>query len=139
MWLLCKASFAEGVGQREYVPVELTYGEKRASLIALRDSGNTLQDPVTGEPVLVIDGEVAMNLTGLTREQLGDPLGTVAMKPIQGLRLIPFRAVGQSGGLLLAMALEDVKIGTRRQRAVVAFAAEGLGKGQMIQALTGGV
>ncbi len=42
-------------GGREYVPVELTYGEKKTvSIVALRDSGNTLRDPVSGEQVLVV-------------------------------------------------------------------------------------
>ena len=139
MWLLCRVAFGEGIGQREYVPIELTYGENRASLIALRDSGNTLRDPVTGEPVLVIAGDVASRLTGLTKQQLSSPMETLVQKPIPGLRLVPYQAVGQAGGMLLAMRFENVKIGSRRQRAVVAFAAQGLGEGQMYQALTGGV
>ena len=139
MWLLCRIAFGEGVGQREYVPIELTFGGNRVSLIALRDSGNTLRDPVTGEPVLVIAGDVAASLTGLTQEQLRRPLETLARHPVPGLRLVPYRAVGQEAGMLLAMRFENVKIGSRRQRAIVAFAAEGLGRGQMYQALTGGV
>jgi len=138
MWLLCRIAFGDGVGQREYVPVALSYGENSASLIALRDSGNTLRDPITGEQVLVISGDVASKLTGLTTEQLRTPLETLAQRPLPGLRLVPYRAVGQGGGMLLAMRFENVKIGSRRQGAVVAFAAEGLGSGEMYQALTGG-
>ena len=139
MWLLCRLAFGEGVGQREYVPVELSWGGNCVSLIALRDTGNTLRDPVTGEPVLVIGGNAAEKLTGLTLQQLRTPLETMAQKPIPGLRLVPYRAVGQNGGMLLAMRFDHVKIGSRQQSAVVAFAAEGLGEGQMYQALTGGV
>ena len=139
MWLLCRMAFGEGVGQREYVPIELTYGENSASLIALRDSGNTLRDPVTGEPVLVIAGEVAQKLTGLTQMQICNAMDTLACPPFPGLRLVPYRAVGQGSGMLLAMRFENVKIGSRCQRAIVAFAPEGLGREQMYQALTGGV
>ena len=139
LWLLCRVAFGEGIGQREYVPIQLSYGEKHASLIALRDSGNTLRDPVTGEPVLVIAGDVAGKLTGLTDRQLRCPMETMLQRPIPGLRLVPYRAVGQASGMLLAMEFENVKIGSRQQRALVAFAAEGLGEGQMYQALTGGV
>lgn len=138
MWLLCRVAFGDGVGQREYVPITLSYGENQANLIALRDSGNTLRDPVTGEPVLVISGDVASRLTGLTQKQLREPLETLAQRPLPGLRLVPYRAVGQRGGMLLAMRFENVKIGSRWQGAVVAFAAEGLGSGEMYQALTGG-
>ena len=130
---------SERVGGREYVPVELTYGGKTVSIVALRDSGNTLRDPISGEQVLVVSGEVAEKLTGLTQDQLRAPLKTLMCRPVPGLRLIPYRAVGQAGDMLLAMRFDRVKIGNRPQSAVVAFAAEGLGRGDVYQALTGGV
>lgn len=138
-WLLCRMAFGETVGGREYVPITLTYGDNSANIIALRDSGNTLRDPISGEQVLVIAGDVAQKLTGLTGEQLQSPLETLAQHPLPGLRLIPYRAVGQSGGMLLAMRFNNVKIGSRMQNAIVAFAPEGLGRGEVYQALTGGV
>ncbi len=139
LWLLSYAVFGGGVGAREYVPIELRYGENHARLTALRDSGNTLRDPITGEQVLVISGEVARELTGLTDAQIHSPMETLAQRPIPGLRLIPYRAVGQRAGMLLAMRFETVKIGPRTRSAIVAFAPEGLGGGTMYQALTGGV
>ena len=138
LWLLCQVSFGEQIGEREYVNLTITYGGNRVGLIALRDSGNTLRDPVSGEQVLVISHSAATRLTGLTQEQLKDPLGTLAAGSLPGLRLIPYRAVGQGSGLLLGMRFENVTIGSRKQSAVVAFAAEGLGSGTMYQALTGG-
>lgn len=138
LWLLSRVAFGGSVGGREYVPIELSYGGNCASLIALRDSGNTLRDPISGEQVLVIAGEVAERLTGLTEQQLHSPLETLALRPLPGLRLIPYQAVGQGGGMLLAMRFETVKMGPRTQSAIVAFAPEGLG-GAMYQALVGGV
>lgn len=134
VWLLCRVAFGNTVGSREYVPVSLTYGGHSASLIALRDSGNTLRDPITGEQVFVIAGEVAQSLTGLSEQQLRTPLETLALRPIPGLRLIPYRAVG-SGGMLLGLRFENVKVGNRTQSAIVAFAPEGLGGGMAYQAL----
>lgn len=135
LWLLSRAAFGETVGGREYVPLELTYGGRTASLTALRDSGNTLRDPITGEGVLVISGDAAQRLTGLTGEQLKCPLETLAKRPLPGLRLIPYRAIGQSGSMLLAMKLDRVRIGRKTRSAVVAFAPEGLG-GSTYQALS---
>lgn len=134
IWLLCRAAFGEQIGGREYVPLELWYEGRTASLIALRDTGNTLRDPITGEPVLVIGEETAGKLTGLTQAQLRHPLETLARRPIPGLRLIPYRAVGQGGSMLLAMKLR-AKLDGREQSAIVAFAPEGLG-GAMYQALS---
>lgn len=139
LWILCRFCFGEGVGEREYVNLHICHGGRQVNLIALRDSGNTLTDPVTGEPVLVISAEAAQRLTGLSREQLSHPLETMASSGIKGLRLIPYRAIGCSGGMLLGMRPDAVMIGEKTQRAVVAFAPEGLGKGSMYQALTGGV
>lgn len=138
VWLLCHVAFGGSVGEREYVPVELTYGPNKLRVIALRDSGNSLRDPITGEQVLVIGANLAQKLTGLTVEQMRTPLETLARRPVSGLRLIPYRTVGNSGGMLLALRFEQVKIGSRMQSAVVAFAPEGLGEGQVYQALAGG-
>lgn len=138
-WLLCRVAFGENVGGREYMPITLTYGGNTVSLTALRDSGNTLRDPITGEQVLVISGEVAQRLTGISVDAMRKPLETLAKRPVPGLRLIPYRAVGQGSGMLLALRFENVKIGTRRQSAIVAFAPEGLGKNSMYQALAGGI
>lgn len=138
VWLLCRIAFGDTVGGREYVPITLTYGGNTASVTALRDSGNTLRDPITGEQVLILSGDIAQELTGLTDQQLRSPLETLAQRPIPGLRLIPYRAVGQTGGMLLALRFENVKIGPQSVRAIVAFAPEGLGRGEVYQALTGG-
>ena len=138
VWLLCRIAFGGSVGQQCYTTVEIRYGERTVSMIALRDTGNTLRDPITGDPVMVISATHAERLTGLTYTQLSTPLETLARRPIPGLRLIPYKAIGQAGSMLLAMRFEDVRIGSKRQSAVVAFAAEGLETTQMYQALIGG-
>ena len=89
--------------------------------------------------MLVISPEIAGRLTGLTLKQLQHPLETIALRPIPGLRLIPYRSVGNAGGFLLAKRFEDVTVGEKKQSALVAFASEGLGKGEIYQALTGGM
>ena len=139
IWLLCSLAFADRTGQRDYIPLEIRYGEKRVRLLALRDTGNTLRDPVTAQQVLIISMDAARKLTGLTEQQLRSPMQTMLQHPLLGLRLIPFRTVGQPGGMLLAMQFEDVTIGSRKQSAVIAFDTGGLGSGEVYQALTGGV
>lgn len=138
VWLLSRVAFGGSVGGKEYVPVELSHGGHSIRLIALRDTGNTLRDPISGEQVLIIGSDAAQQLTGLTREQLQAPLETLALRPIPGLRLIPYHAVGNAGGMMLAMRFQDVRIGHKRQNQLVAFACDGLGRGEVYQALTGG-
>lgn len=135
--LLCGSAFGAPIGQREYVNAELQYGQNRVRVVALRDTGNGLRDPVTGEPVLVVSAGVAWRLTGLSREQLRCPLQTMAAGQIPGLRLIPYRSVGNSGGMLLALPM-TVCVSGRSKRVLTAFAPDGIGEEQMYQALTGG-
>lgn len=136
--LLSMVSFGGQSGGREYVPLQIALGDKSASLIALKDTGNTLRDPMTGEPVLVVSASVARRLTGLTCEQLKNPLETLSQCRVPGLRLIPYHSIGNAGGFLLAKRFEDVVIAGKRRSTLVAFAAEGLGNGEIYQALTGG-
>lgn len=119
-----------------YIPVELTYCERTLSLTALRDTGNSLRDPVTGKPVLIIDSLAAENLVGLDRRQLSNPLETIGVLP--GLRLIPYKTVGGTG-FLLALRMTQVKIGNRQGSGIVAFSPEVLSMDGQYQALTGGV
>lgn len=133
--LLCKIAFGDGIGKREYLTVSIRSGGRTVTVIGLQDTGNTLRDPVTGEPVLIISARAACDLTGLTREQLSTPLETLRRNPGMGLRLIPFHAVGQKGGMMLGMRFADVRIGSRSQSTVVAFAPEGVGEGDCHQAL----
>lgn len=119
------------------VPVVLSWDGRQARITALRDTGNTLRDPVTGEQVLVVSGQVAGELLGLSAQQLASPVETMTQVRLPGLRLIPYRAVGGQG-LLLAVRMDDVQIGSRRGSAVVAFAPSGLDGNGTFQALTGG-
>lgn len=137
LWLLCRVAFGGSVGGRQYVPVEISSGAETVCLTALRDTGNTLRDPVTGERVLVIGPAAAGRLTGLTREQLEDPMGTLSRRTLPGLRLIPYHSVGNSGGMLLGMRFPKVKVDGRECGGVVAFAPGGMEDG-VAQALIGG-
>lgn len=138
LWGICRFSFAEPTGSRRVIPLEIRYRDRTVKLLALQDTGNTLRDPVSGEPVLVICASAARDLTGLTQAQLQDPLGTAAAAPMPGLRLIPYRTVGR-GGMMLAMVFEDTVLNGKGRRRLVAFSSENFGSGEGYQALTGGI
>lgn len=131
IWAVSQLSFRTS----RIVPVEIWGREGRVSMLALRDTGNCLRDPISGEQVLVIGAEPAGRLTGLSSEQLRQPLQSITALP--GLRLIPYHSIGESSGLMLAMRFSRVKIGSREGSLVVGFAPQGL-EGEGYQALTGG-
>ena len=138
LWLLCRVSFRGSVGQREYIPVDLSWDGRKISLIALRDTGNTLRDPLTGEQVLVAGADVGKELLGFTDHQLRHPVETLASGVLHGMRLIPYTSVGQPGGMMLAVRFENAKIGNTYGNPLVAFAPEVIGEGAVYRMLTGG-
>ena len=137
VWILSRIGFGSRVGGKEYIPVTVTEGDRTTMVIALKDTGNTLRDPVSGEQVLIFGPEAAKKLLDLDEETLKKPLE--AIQTHRGLRLIPYSAVGQPGNFLLAKRFQNVKLGNQHCSALVAFAPEPIGAGQPFQALAGGI
>lgn len=136
--VLCAFSIRGKVSRREYVPVELQWQGKVHKLTALRDTGNELTDPVTGQRVLIAGADIAREMLGLSQQQLRQPIETLAQQPITGLRLIPYQTVDRLSGMLLALRMDQVLIDGMKESRLVAFAPVDIGKGEIYQALTGG-
>ena len=134
--LLNFCSYAGRQVTKKYVPVQLHYADQNWKLTALRDTGNLLRDPITGEQVIVAGADVGEKLLGLTAQQLAAPAETLLAGLAPGMRLIPYKTIGHSGAMLLALRLRDVRIGSWRGSATVAFAPQQLGGGY--QMLIGG-
>ena len=135
VWLLCRAGMGDTLGQT-YIPVIIREEERTLRFVSLKDTGNTLRDPITGEQVIVLGADAAQDLTGLPPEAFFNPMETMVAHP--GFRLIPYHAVGQPGGMLLAKRYADVQIGDSRGKALIAFAPEIIDRAGNYQALTGG-
>jgi len=87
---------------------------------------------------LVVGADVAEQMLGLTQEQLLSPIETMEQGKIPGLRLIPYRSVGNANGMMLAVKMERVCVGDQETGNLVAFAPQILGAGEF-EALAGGV
>jgi len=122
----------------ELISVRLCLGEKIIGLTALLDSGNDLRDPVSGDPVLVIDpciffGIFPKSLSDLlTAERLRFPADLLeplrARAPELCFRLMPYQAVGTSSGLLLTLKSDWMEIcGERRSGVRIALSPTELG------------
>ena len=128
---------------RELVRLELTLAGKSLSCLALRDTGNALSDPATGEPVLVARWQIAARLLPdleLTREAFEDAAGLLVRLgsecPALRVRLIPFRAVGTDGGLLPALTMDRItEDGRQVSTRLVAFSSTELSDGGGYEAL----
>lgn len=138
MSALCGICLFGKKADRRYVPMEIHYGDRCVRLTALEDTGNMLTDPLTGQQVFVVNPCIANRITGLTQQQLRDPLEAIKKSGLAGLRLIPYRTVGQEGAFLLALRMQ-VKIGNTSGKYLVAFAPEMFGQVSTYQALAGGI
>jgi len=120
------------------IPVEIRKGDRHIKINALCDTGNLLRDPISGAPVLVVGSDICEILTGLSAHQLRNPIETLRNSAISGLRLIPYKTIGQSDGILLALYFPVVKVGDVERGRLVAFSPEVLSNDGAYQALTGG-
>lgn len=126
---------------RSLVPVRIVAGEKQLRLTALKDTGNTLRDPISGERVLVVQWSEGKRLLpgGISADTPVDALAKLRrVAPQVKPRLLPYRAVGQEQGLLLAVRCDKVTIGGKAAGTLVAFTNTVLSENGQFQALAGG-
>lgn len=132
---LCQLGFRGRSIGRKLVSVELRHKGELHRFLALVDTGNSLRDPVTGQQAMVLAPELGSRITGLPVSALRDPVQAVCSGA--GMRLIPYKAVG-NGGMLAAMRCDSVWIDGKQAGNLVAFAQESFPGGEY-QALTGGI
>lgn len=137
----CSGRAARSGVEGRLVPVRIAVDGKTAELTALWDSGNTLRDPVDGQPVLVVaPGSLRGILPAAAARalhagrlwhapaELLAPLAEAA--PELAPRLAPYRAVGVRGGLLVTVRSEWTQIGTQRHPGLrLALSPTALGDG----------
>lgn len=120
------------------LPVTLELRGRRVRLTALRDSGNTLTDPIGGGPVLVAAwgrGAELLQLP-LTAADFAAPDKLALRLRDYHPRLIPYRAVGVTSGLLLALPCR-ITMERRTRTGLVAFCPTPISDGGAYDALTG--
>ncbi len=132
--------------QRQLCPVVLELSGRRVALNALLDTGNSLTDPATGQPVLVVEARLLLPLLPdpwpLQPEQLQDPVNTMlqlAQNPMGArFRLLPYQAVGVPCGMLLAIRLDNVRVnGASHGALLAALSPTPLSDGGSYHALVG--
>ena len=120
---------------------------RQQSVQALRDTGNTLRDPINARPVLVVEQSALLQLwdqeiTAVLQQKIPpEEKMTLLYRYGAGssFSLLPFRSVGVSSGLLLAVRSEYIKIGNcTYPKTLVALSTGPLGDGGCYQALWGG-
>ncbi len=111
----------------------LRLGSRSVSLMALRDTGNSLRDAVTGAPVLIADEALLVKLlppetrsilaetSGVSPPERLEALGKAGCTPL--FRLLPYSSVGVSSGMLLCFRPDELRLGKRRVSPAIAALA----------------
>lgn len=92
-------------GENSLCRVTLISKERRLTLTALIDSGNTLTEPISGKPVSIADGEALEILWGEAGK--GKEAGIFGKT---GFRAVPYHSIGKKRGILYACLLEEIQI-----------------------------
>jgi stage II sporulation protein GA (sporulation sigma-E factor processing peptidase) len=148
-YLLLRAAFRRDVRLKggDILRVTIRIGGRRRELSALHDTGNTLRDPVNGEPVLVLEQRAVRDLwppeIGRILDQPLSPEEKMAQlhrrHAGRSFSLIPYRSVGVPAGLLLAFRSDALTVeGRIHRRVLLALSESPLSENGAYQALWGG-
>ncbi|SHI07308.1 stage II sporulation protein GA (sporulation sigma-E factor processing peptidase) [Sporobacter termitidis DSM 10068] len=107
------------------VTLELRHGGRKVSMRALRDTGNSLTDPMTGRPVIVAGvgdlkplfaPDILKTVTELRKKDVVHVLEELSVSD-KGMRfqLVPYSAVGVTGGMLLAFRPDEIVVDGRNK------------------------
>lgn len=82
--------------------LEVSINNKKVKMKGYIDSGNTLKDPLSKKPVIIVEKEVMEQIIEVDKLMGGDE----NLK----IRLIPFKSIGKQNGMLIGIRPEYVKI-----------------------------
>ncbi|MDO4816579.1 MAG: sigma-E processing peptidase SpoIIGA [Bacillota bacterium] len=98
---------AKGMERQVYI-TRIRFNENEVTLRSLCDSGNALYDPVSGRRVLVASFDTLQPL--FPQAALNIDASELAVKMPGVFRLIPYSAVGTSGGMLAAFRPQSISL-----------------------------
>lgn len=120
---------------REILPVEMEWQGRHFSFRALRDTGNELSDPISGEPVILVSLKTLEGLLGKNAELFSLKEGADILCAVNELgewrgrfRLIPYKSLGKHG-TVLAFRPDRLTVDGEVLRCMVAISPGNLGDG----------
>lgn len=88
--------------------IEISINKIKTELKAYVDSGNMLKEPITKEPVIIVEKDKLQGLANIDFEEIwgGDNKRDNTLK----FRIIPFNSIGNQNGILVGIKPDFVKI-----------------------------
>ncbi|CEP69504.1 Peptidase U4, sporulation factor SpoIIGA [Moorella glycerini] len=107
------------------LPVIITFAGRQRALKALVDTGNSLRDPLTQRPVIIVEysalkgllpEEIIKHYSSQEEPDLESLVKSLASSPwVTRLRLLPYHSLGQSQGMLLGLRPDEVIVITNER------------------------
>lgn len=135
---------------RQYCQLEIRQGEQNLFGTGFIDTGNALTDPLSGRPVIIANYHWLLPILPATLGELMADDGhwnseaaahlLAASEFATRCRLLPYHSIGQSGGLLLTLVFDQVKVVHQKETRLhnqvqIALVQEGLSREHDFQAL----
>lgn len=113
----------------ELLGTKIKIGDREARITALMDTGNTLRDPITNKPVMIGDISLAKALlpdelsSFFTKDSIKKPSELFEILSLfdkaKRFRLIPYRAVGVEGSLLVCVKTDAVMVKNKEKSGIL--------------------
>ncbi|WP_425446994.1 sigma-E processing peptidase SpoIIGA [Dethiothermospora halolimnae] len=121
-WILIKGTLGfiqSKIGKEKlFIPIEINLNNRNVKLNALVDTGNSLKDPISDRPVIIVEFKAIQDLLPIKvqdiflkyKENNLDVVSTVMSKSNREIsfRLIPFKSIGKDNGMLLGFKPDKV-------------------------------
>lgn len=98
-----------------YCKIKIKIGGKEVQSISMIDSGNLLKEPISGNPVVVVETEILQNI--VPEQILKNIQGIIEGKtdeiPVEyasKLRIIPFTSLGMPNGMMLGLKADKITV-----------------------------
>ncbi len=116
--------------------ISLSLNGQKISLQAWLDSGNCLREPLSGFPVVIVEYQAIKNILPVVLQDWLENSWSGEMESCTGLRLIPFRSLGQERGILPGLQVDWLEWnGIRTQKVVIGISEAALDTQGQYQAL----
>lgn len=114
------------IKERLLVPVKIAFDNRMIDLSALIDTGNSLKDPLTNIPVMVVEFNALQELLPIEIKSIfensqEDDLNSVTSiistsKWFSRFRLIPFSSLGKENGMLIGFKPDFIEVGEEKEK-----------------------
>lgn len=112
--------------ERLLIPVKIAFDNRMIDLSALLDTGNSLRDPLSNIPVMVVEFKalksiLPIEIQRIFENSLEDDLNSVTQtistsKWFSRFRLIPFSSLGKENGMLIGFRPDFIEVGEEEEK-----------------------